>query len=380
MKKILYLTTLADYLGGGHKYIFDLARYIKSYGFDVTIGTGQNGKILKEMNKIGIKTVIFYHLKCNKNIFSILLYLLEFKKFLDKNDFNVVHFNDTNSSWGAFVVKIFKSRSKIRTIFTVHGWFPVIKTKKFNFLKFKIYFFILKLFYRILFIPIDKIICVSDYIRKIGILNHLISNKNSITIYNFIKFNQGYFLERNEAIKQIGHYNIGIIARLDYMKNIDLLIRAIAALKRKGVSLSLIIFGFGPLEKDLNKLIKKLGLENNVVINKSHLMDASRFLKCLDLFVLTSRSEPFGFVLLEAMASGIPTIAIKNGAIPEIIENNYNGLLISKRDPIELSEAIIRLFNDQALQKRFSINGYKVLKEKFSEKKTVGKYLNLIKT
>lgn len=379
MKKLLYLTTSADYLGGGHKYIFDLARYIKSYGFDVTIGSGQNEKILKEMNKIGIQTVIFHHLKCNKNIFSILLYLLEFKKFLDKNDFDVVHFNDTNSSWGAFVVKLFKFRSKTKTIFTVHGWFPLIKTKKFNSLNFKIYLFILKLFYRILFIPMDKIICVSDYIKRIGIQNHFISNKNSITIYNFVKFNQGYFLERNEAIKQIGHYNIGIIARLDYTKNIDLLIRATAILKRKGVSLSLIIFGFGPLEKDLNKLIKKLRLENNIVINKNYPMDASRFLKCLDIFVLTSRNESFGFVLLEAMAAGLPIIAINDGAIPEIIENNYNGLLISKRDPIELSEAIIKLFDNKALQKRFSIKGYKILKEKFSEEKTIGKYLNLIK-
>lgn len=85
-----------------------------------------------------------------------------------------------------------------------------------------------------------------------------------------------------------------------------------------------------------------------------------------DVFILPSRYESFGLVYLEAMAFGKPVIGTKIGGIPEIIEDDYSGLLIDVNNPKQIAQSVLRLFSDDNLRKRLGSNAFKIVKSKFT--------------
>ena len=66
----------------------------------------------------------------------------------------------------------------------------------------------------------------------------------------------------------------------------------------------------------------------------------------LDVLVLASVAEPFGLVLIEAMARGVPVVATRAGGVPEIVEHGVHGLLVPPRDPEALAEALRAILGD----------------------------------
>ena len=77
-----------------------------------------------------------------------------------------------------------------------------------------------------------------------------------------------------------------------------------------------------------------------------------------EVFVLPSRSEPFGIVLVEAMACKKPIVATTAGGIPEIIENQKNGILVEPDNEKALAEALITVLKDENLRINIAVKGY----------------------
>lgn len=79
--------------------------------------------------------------------------------------------------------------------------------------------------------------------------------------------------------------------------------------------------------------------------------------KMADLYVSASEYETFGYTLLESMASGCPLICTDRGAMPELVEHRYNGLIVPYGDKNALSQSILTVFNDSELRKKIVLNG-----------------------
>jgi len=127
------------------------------------------------------------------------------------------------------------------------------------------------------------------------------------------------FTEKNS------NYKIGTIARLVPQKDYSTLLNSFSAVLKNKPKVDLYIVGDGYLHKELNGLANKLGIDKNVYwLGKTQFVN--EFLSSIDLFVLSSKYEGFGLVLLEAMISKKPIIAANNSAIPEVLGKSYEGL------------------------------------------------------
>jgi len=145
------------------------------------------------------------------------------------------------------------------------------------------------------------------------------------------------------------------IARLIKAKGIDILLKALPSVPWATVW----IVGDGEERGRLEWTISDLGLSNRVRLlgTIDHHSVAER-LKAADLFVLPSRSEPFGISILEAMNAGLPIIATPVGGIPELV-SEPNGLLVRPESPSALSEAIQTMYEDSERRSQISKSNMK---------------------
>ena len=152
---------------------------------------------------------------------------------------------------------------------------------------------------------------------------------------------------------------IGFIGHLeDDRKGLDLLLEALSKLENKNFHLK--IAGTGRLEKYYSELAASLEISNKCTflgVIPTELIP--EFLLEVDIFVLPSRKESFGVVIIEAMASGIPVISTVCGG-PEFIINETSGLLIEKENPSELRIAIDYLIKNLCQYDPESIRKYAV--------------------
>jgi glycosyltransferase involved in cell wall biosynthesis len=151
------------------------------------------------------------------------------------------------------------------------------------------------------------------------------------------------------------------VGRLTQEKNIPFLIHSFKKVKESQPNTSLVIIAQGPLEEELKHLVTTLGLSlNDDVIFTGALPYASlvNAYYSADLFVFSSLTETQGLVLIEAMAAGIPVVAVRASGVREMVEDGIDGIL-TECDTGELAGAIVRVLQDEKLYHTLQINAKK---------------------
>ncbi len=138
---------------------------------------------------------------------------------------------------------------------------------------------------------------------------------------------------------------IGAMGRLHEVKSFDLLIRSAAALRDAGRDFLLRIAGDGPQRDALTALVSELGLQNHVEF-VGWVADPHAFMSSLDLFVMSSRYEAFGLVVIEAMAAGVPVVSADIDGPREILQQGRLGTLFRSGDAQSLARAVGAVFAD----------------------------------
>ena len=135
------------------------------------------------------------------------------------------------------------------------------------------------------------------------------------------------------------------VGRLIAQKDHATLLRAFALAHAKQPQARLAILGSGPLEAETRALATELGIGSAVVLPGR--TDIRDWLERADVFVHSSRWEGFGIVLLEAMLAGLPVVATRVSAVPEIVVDGETGLLVAAGDHAGLAEHIETLLTDR---------------------------------
>jgi glycosyltransferase involved in cell wall biosynthesis len=142
-----------------------------------------------------------------------------------------------------------------------------------------------------------------------------------------------------------GDATLGVLGRHHVNKGFDVMLRAFALLRGRGLKLNLRIGGDGPERGALEALSRELGVMDRVAF-EGWVSDPADFLNGLDLFALPSRVEPFGLVVAESMAAGAPIVATDIDGPKEILRGGQLGALCAPDDPNALADAIASALAD----------------------------------
>ena len=142
-----------------------------------------------------------------------------------------------------------------------------------------------------------------------------------------------------DHVDRAGYKVLSAVGRLDYQKGFDILIRALS-LVRQVRDVRLVLMGIGPELSSLQALASSLGVEDFVDLI-GFTSNPYAFVSRSDLFVMSSRSEGFGNVLVEALAVGTPVVSTDCGGPAEILENGQFGTLVPAGEPGGLAAAIL---------------------------------------
>lgn len=223
----------------------------------------------------------------------------------------------------------------------------------------------------------DKFIAVSQSVAEV------LREKNNIPDCKIKVIHNGIDLQKHKRVSESkeslrkkygiagGKAVIGCIGRLAAEKGQSDLIEIFNKLTLLYPDTVLCLAGSGEDEKKLKSLAEKLNIKDKVRF-LGFINNTAEFMALLDIFILPSRNEPFGLVILEAMAQGVPVIARKAGGVPEIVEDKKNGFLFSTDE--ECLELIKVLLERKKYAINIGENGLKTVFQKFS----IGKMLDNI--
>jgi glycosyltransferase involved in cell wall biosynthesis len=212
----------------------------------------------------------------------------------------------------------------------------------------------------------DTIICISKAVRDFVIKVEGINEKKVHVIYNGV---HAPVVSGKASRHTMGLCDDDIViitvASLTSHKGHEVLLDAIKSIASKFKTIRLLIVGEGPLEKSLRFYTDKLDLSSRIIFMGQR-SDIYELLSLTDIFILPSvEREGLGIALIEAMASGLPVIGSRVGGIPEVIEDNTNGLLFSPGDAGELARAIDILSSDKRLREQLGSNGRTLFEQRF---------------
>jgi glycosyltransferase involved in cell wall biosynthesis len=173
-----------------------------------------------------------------------------------------------------------------------------------------------------------------------------------------------------------GSPRIGCVGYLLPEKGQEVLVRALPLVLEKYRDCRLILAGDGPCRPRLERLALELGLGQAVQF-AGLVEDVSRVYGALDVFLFPSLAEPLGSSLLAAMAHGLPAVAVASGAVPEVVEDGQNGLLVAAPEPGAIAAAAVRLLDDPDLAARLGAAARQTIERRFTAARMVEATLDL---
>jgi len=343
---------------GGELFVRKIAEYCVNKGSEVVvISTLRNGlsnfENINGVNVHRIKNFIVPYFKFRTYLFKSYINL----KQLDKEyNFDIIH--------GHFPVicgvstLLSKKLLNKKTILTVQGGDLLDYPEKSHF-PFTLY----KPFLNKIMSSTDAIHAVSKYTAD---LSKKYGGKNINIIPNGI--DTKLFKPNGNAVEDYKEYSPLIIttSRLVPKNGIDILLKAIAKLKKEYYRIGCLVIGTGWQENSLKRLCADLDIVKNVIflgyIENKRLPE---FYRASDIFVRPSLQEGFGISFIEAMACGVATIGTKTGGIVDFIKDGETGLLAEPGSVEDLYKKLKLLIENEDFRKRISKRGCKEILENY---------------
>jgi glycosyltransferase involved in cell wall biosynthesis len=247
---------------------------------------------------------------------------------------------------------------------------------------------------RLILSQASMILAISDAVHR-ACLQARLPKERIVTIHDAVDLKRFYAKEDMEqrVRKALGiaedRFVVGFVGRLGVeWKNEPLVYRLVGQLSQHIENLSLLVVG-GPYDgknetfEKSKRLAKELGGKAEIHFLGSR-NDVPAVLPAMDVYLVPSKEEPFGRVVIEGMATGLAVVGSNNGGIPEMITDGQDGFLCSPDDLNGWIGIVKALIEDKDLRKRIGKNARKTVEDHFMLEKMIEKvaeiYFNLLKT
>lgn len=181
-----------------------------------------------------------------------------------------------------------------------------------------------------------------------------------------------------EKVKKGENFELLTVGNLIPLKNFSLVLETFRLLSDINDHTRLTIIGEGPEKSRILKYVKENGLENKVrLLEKIPNNMMRRYCSKADLFLLFSKVEIFGMVILEAMACGCPVVSTPTPGAIDVIVDNVNGIIVKDENPYDIANRINLLLHDRKRLLKLRREAYKTVQERFSWPVIAREYYNI---
>jgi glycosyltransferase involved in cell wall biosynthesis len=373
--RILHLIETLE-MGGAENLVIQLASYQKEIGHEVSIiCLFREGELAQQARKSGINVYC-----CEKDSHSRTRTVRILREFIKKMRPNILHtHNAVAHYYGVFASLLVPVELKVNTR---HGMAENLTGKR------------RELIYKVAMGFADYAVFVCDAARALFVEKRVVSARKAKTITNGIelgKYKERNSLSKDRVLKELSmgpdSLLIGVVGRLNKIKNHEMLIAAFADLIQQGHAeegkrsryrqMYLLIVGDGENRGNLEKQVIDLGIEEQVRFLGSR-RDVPEILAGLDIFCLPSYSEGFSLALTEAAATGLPAVATDVGGNSEIVEHGVTGLLTPSNDVQAFRDGLAHLINDEDLRVRMGRRSLDWARERASLESMNRRYMALL--
>ncbi|MBR5506053.1 MAG: polysaccharide pyruvyl transferase CsaB [Clostridia bacterium] len=353
--KIMHMISGGD-SGGAKTHLFSLLDKLTSK-CDVVVACLMRGVFYNEILERDVETVLFEQ----KNRFDLSV-LKDIRHFMAERGIELLHVHGARAN---FIAKFLKKHLSIPIVTTMHSDYLLDFDTFFKKLIFtNLNSYSLK--------KIDYFIAVSDSFKDMLIDRGFCPN-NIHTVYNGMDYDTvptevtskedfaaKYSLELSDSLTYVG-----IAARFDLVKGVDIFIKGAALAYAKNKNLRFLIAGTGVEEANLRTLTESLGMQD-VVHFLGFVTDMYGFLNFIDINSLTSLCESFPYSMLEGAAMKRPMIASRVGGIPALVEDGVTGALFESCNEADFAQKLLELASDKAKLAQIGENIYQKVTSRFS--------------
>lgn len=219
----------------------------------------------------------------------------------------------------------------------------------------------------------DKIICISDAEKQSALKKRICKEDKLQVIFNGVDI-ETYESSEHGKVKRADlnipedAFVVGMVGRISPQKAPDVFVKMAKIVRDKIPNAHFIIVGNGNQEAEVRKYAEDNGFSDRLHIT-GWVDDSMSYVELFDIACLLSRWEGFGLALPEYMMAGKPIVASKVDAIPNIIQDEVNGLLVEVDDATEASKAVLRIYQESGLKDKFVAHGYEDVHKRFNARR-----------
>ena len=219
----------------------------------------------------------------------------------------------------------------------------------------------------------EKIVCISDAEKQSALDKKICKEDKLQVIFNGVDidaYESGEHGKAKRADLNIPEdaFVVGMVGRISPQKAPDVFVKMAKLVKDKIQDAHFIIVGSGNQEAEIRKYVEDNGFLDSLHIT-GWVDNPMSYVELFDAACLLSRWEGFGLALPEYMMAGKPIVASSVDAIPNIIRDGENGLLVEVDDATGASEAVLRIYRDKSLKDKLVLRGMEDVHNRFNARR-----------
>lgn len=367
-KKILFIITMDD-MGGAQTFLVNAVPVARGKGIDVVVGVGSEGSgdLSRRLRTRGCTTVIIPHLIRKTGLWNDLRALFEIWHLVRHERPDILFLLSSKAGFLGTLAGKMAGVSKI--FYRIGGWAflnPEFSTRTRFF--FRLQEQAATLFRTIIFTNSQY---EKDIAVELGVAPHsklqILENSFMIQGHDFLSREEArHNLEERLGCNLDDTFLVGNFSRLVMQKNFKLFLETAHILHKKDTRYRFVIIGNGPEQKLLELECARLNLRG-IVFMIPEISEAWRYLRALDVFLLTSISEGMPWVVIESFHAGVPVVAGNIRGLHEVITDGESGVL-RPLDADELAHAVEGLRINATKREIIGQNAFRLAQERFGER------------